>query len=202
MLAAACGDATAPVRSESNLSAASESNLSTVSASAAARGRHVRVQRELFLIPAAGGIVHVGNFWLGFPANAVCNPLGSGYGDKYWDLPCKTLTTDFWVVASYWSENGEDVIEFAPDVRFDPSKEVTIWTFRPELVGEADLGAFDFSSWSYTGGRRSKHPVFDDDPSLVTHFDPATGKVWRRVLHFSGISISSGAIGEYGSSDY
>src|SRR5262249_10160080 len=30
------------------------------------------------------------------------------------------------------------------------------------------------------------------DPTLVTNHDPVTGKVWRRIKHFSGYNVAAG----------
>src|SRR6266513_4745376 len=142
-LAAACSDATAPASvSSSSLSAAN------VSAAAERGGRRGRQHRAEFEIPVRGGRVHVGEFWLTFPADAVCDPRNSGYGPEYWDLECKTVKHNFRITAKYWSENGESIVEFSPDIRFAPDKVVLISTVRPELIGKSDLNGFDFSSWS------------------------------------------------------
>jgi hypothetical protein len=77
-----------------------------------------------------------------------------------------------------------------------------ISTFRPELIGASSLGAFEITSWTYGRGGRVKEDDVLADPSLQTHFDSVTGEVFRRIKHFSGISLSSGATGDYGSSEY
>jgi hypothetical protein len=190
MLAAACSDSIAPTPSASG--SALELSRSGV---AAAKKKHPpagTVYTEHFLIPAAGGTVHVGEFTLDFPSNSVCNPLTSGYGKKSWDEPCETLSADFAITATYWYENGESVIEFSPDIRFDPSKTVTIATNRPALIGKNGLGEYQLFYWTRSLHGRQKHDEASFDHSLRTYFNPATGDVFRRIQHFSGISISLG----------
>lgn len=188
MIAAACRDAIAPTRS------VSESNLAVLSGpSAAARkapqDRHVF--EETFLIPAAGGRLRVGDFWLDFPARSVCK-LNSGYGKRFWDKPCETVDYDFRITASFWWENGEALVEFSPDIRFDPSKVVVISTRRPALILQTDIGNYQLWYWTRGENGRSKHDEAALDRSLETFFHPVTGEVFRRIKHFSGISINSG----------
>src|SRR5919201_114464 len=188
MLAAACSDVTAPV------SPVSASNLSAVSVSPAAAKkppRNAQIYVQEFVIPVAGGVVQVGEFTLTFPANSVCR-LGSGYGKNFWDKPCLTVNYDFPVTAKYWYDNGESLMEFAPDVRFSPAVAVIVSTFRQQLVGATSLGTYEIFSWTRGDNGRAKQSDANADPSLQTQFDPASGKVWRRIKHFSGISISSG----------
>lgn len=193
MLAAACSDSIAPTPSASG----SALELSHSGLAAARKKQQPppstrTVFTQEFFIPAAGGIVHVGEFTLDFPSNSVCNPLTSGYGIRFWDMPCETLGVDFAITATYWYDNGESVIEFSPDIRFDPAKTVTISTNRPALIGKTGLGEYQIFYWTRTLHGRKRYDEAKFDHTLRTYFNPATGDVFRRIKHFSGISISSG----------
>jgi hypothetical protein len=191
LLAAACSDSIAPTPSASG----SVLELSRNGLAAAKKKKQPpagTVYTEQFFIPAAGGTVHVGEFTLNFPSNSVCNPLTSGYGKKSWDKPCETLAVDFAITAKYWVENGESFVEFSPDIRFDPSKTVMISTNRPELIGKNGIGEYKLFYWTRNLHGKQKHDEGSYDQTLRTQFNPETGDVFRRIKHFSGISISSG----------
>lgn len=191
MLAAACSDSIAPTPSASG-------SALELSRSGLAAGKKTTppppgtVYTQQFFIPAAGGTIKVGEFTLDFPSNSVCNPLTSGYGKRFWDKPCETLAVDFAITATYWLDNGESVVEFSPDIRFDPAKTVTISTNRPALIGKTGLGGYQIFYWTRTLHGRQRYDEAKFDHTLRTYFNPATGDVFRRIKHFSGISISSG----------
>lgn len=191
MLAAACRDAIAPTRSvdASALVVAGRTGLASAKRQRPPTGT---VFTQTFSIPAAGGKLRVGDFWLDFPANSVCNPATSGYGKRFWDKPCATINVDFPITATYWWENGEAFIEFFPDIRFDPSKLVLISSKRPALIGVSGISGYQI--WYWTRGLKGRTRIDEAvaDKSVRTLFDPVTGEVFRRVKHFSGISLNSG----------
>jgi hypothetical protein len=194
VIAAACSDSVAPTPSTS------EPQLTLASGSLAA-AKKVRppstASVATFSIPAAGNIgspIRVGDFFLEFPANAVCNPLTSGYGKHFWDKPCETINYDFAITATYWWEKGEAYVEFYPDIRFDPTKRVEISSYRPALVGKTGIGNYELWYWVRTLHGKARVDEARADQSVRSFFDPATGRVFRRVKHFSGISLSSGML--------
>jgi hypothetical protein len=196
MMAAACRDSVAPTRSASGSSLV-VSPAGSFAAAKKKKNKHDQppagtVFVQEFFIPAAGGTVRVGDFTLDFPANSVCNPLTSGYGKKFWEKPCETLDVDFAITATYWWENGESYVEFSPDIRFDPSKTVVMSTNRPALIGKNGLGDYSLWYWTRTLHGKQRQDEASFNATLRTNFDPATGDVFRRVQHFSGISCNSG----------
>lgn len=160
-----------------------------------------------FVIPAAGGHVTIfGLYTLDIPANAVCDPSAPGARDLYaagaWDAPCTTATTDIKVHATLqWSHNRLWA-DFSPSLRFDPNQVVTISTnlMAPIVRYYADGDNRDISN-----GRSRKWGIFfasaingkpvDDsraDGSLRTTINFATGKISRRIKHFTGYNIATG----------
>jgi hypothetical protein len=187
MIAAACSDAIAPTRSVDESAALTVFTGASQTQAARRSNGGTPTGHFEFVIPAAGGTVQVGEFTLHFPADAVCDPKTSGYGKQAWNRPCRPYGRDLVINATFWSEGGESVIEFSPDIRFNPAVGfVTISTFRAALVNSTDVG--DYRIWYWTRGKNGRVRQQDDDPS----FTDGSGLVWRILKHFSGISISSG----------
>src|ERR1043165_8472613 len=87
-------------------------------------------QTTTFTLTPDGGAFNIGNMYtIRVPANAVCS-LDSGYGPDTWDSPCETLQSgqSITVTAQYGLANGGPVVGFSPDLRFNPSAQVTIET--------------------------------------------------------------------------
>lgn len=184
LVAIACGDTTAPTEA-------------TVDANAFAGGGYARKSnanpngkgpksdiptdaKQLFTIPAAGGDVSIGEFTVNFPPNAVCEPK-SGYGKRFWGLPCATLDRDVTLEAAFWVEDGELYVEFLKDLRFDPNKVVTI---RVPVVSLPTATEFLYWSRDKKNGRQffaDAAPYFDDQGNFV-----------RPISHFSGYVVGSG----------
>jgi hypothetical protein len=156
-----------------------------------------------FALTANGGSFNVnGLFTVNFPKNAVCDPDQSSYGEGEWDKPCVTLAANKTIslhAVMQLTSSGLSV-DFQPALRFSPDAQVTISTdiFAPMLV----------ESHNYFGDHRSSlrqlaiyyeptldaSPVADylSDPTAITHVDLRTGRIWRRIKHFSGWSQTSG----------
>jgi hypothetical protein len=165
-----------------------------------------------FVIPVAGGQVAVlgGTYNLDVPANAVCDPNAqdsqAGYAAGDWDAPCTPASADIAVHATLkWSHNRLWV-DFSPALRFVPTQIVTISTdvmsagVRYYAGQDAAGNVFDNSNgrsrkWGIMyAGEIDGNPVDDSrlDPSSQTRVDFATGKISRRVRHFSGYNILTG----------
>src|SRR5438105_1406436 len=97
LISAACSnDSVAPTRSVAfQKTAASVSRMESVSSD-------VKTKTATFTISPNGGRVKAGDFFVDFPANAVCDPTTSGYGPDTWDTPCATLATPITITATYW----------------------------------------------------------------------------------------------------
>jgi hypothetical protein len=161
-----------------------------------------------FTLTSVGGKYSIGDLYtLSVPANAVCVPESS-YGPGTWDLPCATLSAgqSVKVTATYGFGKSGPVVDFTPDIRFSPKTQVTLSTdlYAPILTMFRGYFAANPSSLRYFGIYYTSdfgNKVVADalsDPSLVTHVNLKTGDVWRRIKHFSGYNVVSGAVCEVG----
>jgi hypothetical protein len=163
-----------------------------------------------FVIPAAGGHVSIlGMYSLDFPANAVCDPTAqdsrAGYAAAAWDAPCTAATTDITVHATLkWSQQRLWA-DFSPSLRFDPSRTVTLSSdlLAPIVRYFADANNGDGSGgasrqWGILFAPSIDAPPVDDsrtDASVRTSIDFKTGRVSRRVKHFTGYNLVTGVWG-------
>jgi hypothetical protein len=172
-------------------------------------GRLVSIQSNMepgvvdtipFELSADGGSVNVGNLTLNYPANAVCDPATSGYGDGTWLNPCETLTGSIQMTARFWSQDGQAYAEFSPDIRFAPDKVVRLATGASELKGlvlnDSLAAAFQMLYMKDLGANRYLIDDSWNDSNLATVFGiidgKATGNLSRRIYHFSGYYVRSG----------
>ena len=138
-----------------------------------------------------------GNYRVDFPANAICDPATTAYGITEWDQPCETLKTPITITAVYKTVNGHPQVTFSPDLRFaptastDPSDHVMIY-MKDKIVDEAQFASVYNILWKPTG---SLVPVDESltDPSVRTRFKFSSWSVYRRLKHFSGYQVGSGA---------
>jgi hypothetical protein len=201
-IAAACSDAVAPSRPTARalptlVSAfgggpASYANLADDNAEDTAH-------TVVFTMSPEGGKAMIGAFVLTYPANAVCDPSTTAYGPSEWHNPCETLNEPITITAKYWTENGYVHSDFSPDIRFDPSKTVTITTRDQALVGMDSTGQANYAIWYSVrvGDYRYFIDDFAVDPEVATIFATdssglATGFAKRRVFHFSGYLYREG----------
>jgi hypothetical protein len=157
-----------------------------------------------FVIPAAGGQVSIlGMYTLSFPANSVCVPdaaeTTAGYASQSWDADCPAATQDIAVTAKLKWSSGRLWVDFSPAIRFVPSQTVTIQTdILAPLVryyGASALSNGMARRWgiNYTSGIEG--PSVDEsrtDASLRTVINGSTGRISRRIKHFSGYQIYTG----------
>jgi hypothetical protein len=160
-----------------------------------------------FVIPAAGGRVSIlGMYTLNFPAQAVCDPSAKdsqdGYAAAAWNAPCTVTTADITVHATLkWSHNRLWA-DFSPSLRFDPSKTVTISTdlLSPIVRFYAAANGGDGSNglsrkWGILFAPAIDAPPVDDskaDASVRTTVNFTTGRISRRIWHFTGYNIYTG----------
>jgi hypothetical protein len=153
-----------------------------------------------FVIPANGGTINILDaYTLKFPANAVCDPNAAdtqaGYANQDWDADCTTAIGNIAVRATLKWSNGVLYADFQPALRFVPSKHVTIETTIMAPVVQYYNNAGVSQGWSigYTTGIEA--PAINDalvDPSVRTVITGPTGKISRRIKHFSGYLINTG----------
>jgi hypothetical protein len=156
-----------------------------------------------FVVGAAGGSFSIGGLYtVNFPANSVCDPAQSSYGPTEWDKPCVTLGNGQSVTlhATLTLSAGGLAVDFSPAVRFSPSTVVTISTdiFAPVVRANSayfasNPAALNSLAILYSTNLGSAGlSDYSKDASVITHVDLTTGRIWRRVKHFSGYSIISG----------
>jgi hypothetical protein len=152
------------------------------------------------VIPATGGQINVLDVYtLSFPAGAVCDPAAedtrSGYAAGTWDAPCTPATDDIAIRATAKWSNGQLYVDFQPALRFVPGREVTISTtaFASTVQYYEGAGVTDGWSIAYTSGIDAAS-IADalSDLSLQTQIHGKSGKIARRIKHFSGYVLAGG----------
>lgn len=205
VIAAACSDAVAPTRSttEPGVSTVAAPGGSPAYAKHANNGAEAGAQTIVFKIFPQRGTAKIGGFTLIYPDRAVCDPGKSGYGPNEWKKDCAPLRGAITIRGKVWVEDGKTLVDFSPDIRFDPSKTVYLATIIPNIVGrplsEVLLENWRIGFWTRQGNDRT---FFDDgsgDLDLATIFgtsatDPTRANGWakRRVYHFSGYFVREG----------
>ena len=156
-----------------------------------------------FVIRKQGGLVEVRMpgvaeplFTLAVPANAVCDPA-DGYGD--FDSACTPLGQNVRVTATFHDVNGSPGVDFSPELRFDPSKVVTISTVRDRaaVLAMAQSPSPNWNAFAILYTPDDFQQVIADaqyDPDAITHINTTTGLVWRRIKHFSGYWVGTGYV--------
>jgi hypothetical protein len=143
------------------------------------------VTMDFVIDPTQPQEIHAGDHVVKFPANSICDPATSGYGEELWDAPCDPLQTPITIHATYDSKFGHASMQFEPALRFvpttDPSQYVTItmkdyWDLDPNY------------QYPIFWQRPSDGLWLDEsalDPTLFATKDAATNTVSRRLKHFS-----------------
>ena len=156
-----------------------------------------------FTVGSTGGSFSIGGLYtVSFPGNSVCDPARSTYGATEWDNDCVLLDQGQSIrihATLVLASNGLSV-DFTPALRFAPSANVTISTdvFAPLIKANRDYfqknpGALNPLAILYSANLGSTGVSdYARDKSLGTHINLSTGRIWRRVKHFSGYSIISG----------
>jgi len=134
----------------------------------------------------AGNSVH-------FPAGSLCDPTTSSYGDTEWDNACTTATDSIIVNASAWLDSlGHPRVDFGAHLRFVPTTNPDNWvtiTFTDLAAAQDSASDILYCTASYS----SCVSELSGDSTLVSVKNPVTGHVTRRIKHFSGYLMSSGA---------
>src|SRR4051812_6545663 len=157
-----------------------------------------------FVIPAAGGQVSILDMYtLSFPANAVCDPDAQdsqdGYINKDWNAPCTVATEDVVVHATLKWSYGRLWADFSPALRFVPGQRVMLSTdvLAPlvKYYGADAVRAGMIRNWGIVHSNAIEGSVTDDsrtDSQVRTRIDAGTGRISRRIKHFSGYMIITG----------
>ena len=191
LVAAACSDSsTSPqVSATRSLSAAPAFDYS-------GGGRFLFGDRRVsFTVTPDGGSFAINQLaTVNFPAGSICDPALSTYGEGEWDNACVALNRAITITATTRLTTTGVAVDFQPDLRFAPDKQVTLYTdlFASTLRSNSSYFAQNPASLRslafFYSPSLDAAPVADymSDPSLVTQIDLETGRVWRRVKHFSG----------------
>src|SRR5581483_8754887 len=130
------------------------------------------------------------------PANSVCDPATSGYGDTMWDRPCATIKRPINVIATVSTKDGHPLVDFDTHLRFKPSNDnaaaVMIYLRDPSATSASTI------TWCPS----TNATVCIDEAKtqtgavqLKTWFDNSSYWVYRRIEHFSGYNVTGGRDG-------
>jgi len=127
-----------------------------------------------------------------FPNGEVCDPAKSTYGPTEWDKPCqKVLHTVTLQVTAWIDANGHPFEDFSPSIRFlpttNPSKFVILSLTDPAAAVDLSMNILYCATPQSVCVNEAVN-----DSTLNTVHDPVTGKVWRRIKHFSGYNVAAG----------
>jgi hypothetical protein len=188
-LVAACSDTPGAPRSES----VDETQVVRVEGAARSLSATDTSKFEITIDPRTSTTWDLGsgNF-LTIPKGAVCDPTVSSYGASEWDKPCTTLTRTLTVKVMMWTgPNGHPRSDFSPNIRFAPTLDARSFVVITFADLDAALNPLYTIDYCPTVTGRCYNEALTD-LSLATVRDPRTGKVTRRIKHFSGYNVAAG----------
>ena len=132
-----------------------------------------------------------------FPQGSVCDPMKSTYGVGTWDDKCPKLPAPLVENVTAWIDSaGNPYEDFSPGIRFmpttNPAKYVILSFTDPSASANLSMDIL----WCAT----TSSPCIDEtstDSTEATQHDPVSGKVWRRIKHFSGYNVAAGDESEF-----
>ena len=194
LIVSGCRDTVSPPRSAPLATLVPAKDLSFSSLVSSTEG--VGASEMKFTISRAAGSTKLGEFTLTWEENSVCERDNSGYGFAVFRTACQSENEDVDMTARIWTENGRAYVDFYPDIRFSPAKNVMLSVRRPEIVGRplTLLTMLKFNIY-YTYRLGDTRHFIDEawfDPEQRTQFNTTTGDVWREIRHFSGFVIRTG----------
>lgn len=129
---------------------------------------------------------------LTFPAHSLCDPNRSSYGVGEWDKPCIQATSPVTVGVKAWLDSqGHTRVDFSMHLRFVPSSNPAQWVNLTFADLQASLDPM-FNIYYCQSINGSCVDETKTDPTLATIHNPITGKLTRRIKHFSGYNIAAG----------
>jgi hypothetical protein len=147
-----------------------------------------------FVVGSRGATILIGNNALVIPANSICDPATSSYGEGTWDSPCKALKTSIKMHAEVRLQDGRTWLDVSPHVRFVPSDNVSgqafVVFYTPSAIGTKNLTQFKILYAGSIGGATTD--LSARDATLHTYVDTRHGTVTGNVKHFSGYTVSDG----------
>lgn len=146
--------------------------------------------------PGADNKVWLGPHYIVIPANSVCDPATSGYGDGTWDRPCATITRPINVIATVSTKDGHPLVEFDTHLRFKPSSDNS----SAVMLYLRDPNATSASTITWCPATNSvcidEAKTATGAVELRTWFDNSSFWVYRRIEHFSGYNVTGGRDGD------
>jgi|SRR5579884_1271909 len=135
--------------------------------------------------------IWLGPHYLVIPANSVCDPATSGYGDTMWNRPCDTIKRSITVIATVTTKNGHPLVEFDTHLRFKPTPDnsaaVMLYLRDPNANSASKI------TWCPTIVSAvciDESASASNAPQLKTWFDNSSFWVYRRIQHFSGYNVT------------
>jgi len=129
---------------------------------------------------------------LKFPRGTLCEPTKSTYGAGQWDKPCEAAKSSVTLNVTVWvDDNGHPRVDFEPSVRFVPSSDPREWVVLTFADWEAAVNPWFNINYCPTATSNCYNEAAKD-PSLATVRDEKTGKITRRLKHFSGYNVAAG----------
>ena len=129
---------------------------------------------------------------ISFPDHTLCDPNKSSYGVGEWDKPCTLAYWPVTVPVKAWLDaTGHPRTDFGRELRFAPSSYSQNWV----KITFGDLSASYDLTMSILYCRTPTSTCVNEaltDPTLLTTHSPWSGKVTRRIKHFSGYNIAAG----------
>lgn len=146
-----------------------------------------------FTVTPAGGVFFLGRNAIVFPANSICDPATSSYGEGTWDDECTPLAAPLTIHARVRTATAGTWVDFQPSLRFVPSDDSHDWVYmymtsKHAILFAPSLGALGVDDAS-------------DDATVKTYFDSHKGSTLRRIKHFTGYMTSSGRACNQGEPD-
>jgi hypothetical protein len=94
-------------------------------------------------------------------------------------------------VRAWLDAQGHPRVDFTPNIRFVPSALPTNWVILTFADYAASLDPW-YNILYCTTATSACYDESTTDPSLVTTRNPVTGRVTRRIKHFSGYLVGAG----------
>jgi hypothetical protein len=127
-----------------------------------------------------------------FPAQSLCDPYTSTYGQTEWDKPCTVATSKFTVSVKAWLDgSGNPHLDFNPGIRFVPTLDPAGWVNMSFTDSYAALNPWYNILYCPTVGAPCINEAMSD-PTMATITDPLSGRLTRRIKHFSGYMVGAG----------
>lgn len=193
ILAAACGDATAP-KAISTPPADAAGPSYDIAGTAVPTTRLGDTTFATFTVKhdEARTFVFDRHSAIAFPKEAICK-TDAGYGPTMWDKSCNTTGKDVVItVKSYKGLDGHINTEFTPAIRFSPETS-GVFLYLEDYPGAVPLWG---EKVLYCNDLKVCVDESLTDSSLATYRDPVTGLYRRRIKHFSGYVVGVGKEGD------